>query len=139
MLNMKIDFPYQKEDSSVFEEVKRPRIKFRVFSETNQEWIIVDEALADTGADFCMLPRYMGEMLIKDITTGKYAEIKGVVPGAILVAYLHNLRIKLGDREINTPIAIADSDDTPCIFGRVKALDLFDANFSYGETTKLSW
>lgn len=29
------------------------------------------------------------------ITTGKYVEIKGVVPGARLIAYIHELRIKL--------------------------------------------
>jgi len=34
---------------------------------------------------------YIGETLIKDITTGKYAEIKGVVPGTIMVAYVYQI------------------------------------------------
>jgi hypothetical protein len=45
------------------------------------------------------------------ITTSKYVEIKGVVPGARLIAYIHELRIKLRD----------------------------DANFLNGEKIKLRW
>ena len=50
-----------------------------------------------------------------------------------------NLKIKLADREFATPIAIADSDDVPSIFGRVNGLDLFDANFLQGEKIELQW
>jgi len=53
------------------------------------------------------------------LTVGKYIEIAG--------------------RELNIYIAIADSDDVPSIFGRVKGLDLFDAKFIGGERINLSW
>lgn len=136
---MEIEFPYKEEESSVFESVKRPRVKFKIFSELAGDWVIVDEVLADTGADFCVLPRYIGETVVKDITTGKYVEIKGVVPGARLIAYIHDLKIEIAGRELNIYIAIADSDDVPSIFGRVKGLDLFDAKFIGGERINLSW
>jgi len=152
---MEIDFPYRNEESDVFGDVKRPRIKMKIFSNIMDDWIVLDEVLADTGADFCMVPRYIGEMLVEEITDGisdvsfgneeltnrrfaSYTEIKGVVPGAKLIAYVHDSKIKLADLEFKAPVAIADSDDTPIIFGRVKALDLFDANFMKGETTRLS-
>ena len=132
---MEVEFPY--EESNVFEGVKRPRIKLKVLSGLAGDWVIVDEVLVDTGADFCVLPRCIGETIVRDITTGRYVEIKGVVPGARLIAYIHQLKIKIADLELETYVAIADSDDVPSIFGRVKALDLFDANFLKGEKIKL--
>jgi len=71
--------------------------------------------------------------LVDDISGGKYIEIKGVVPGVRLIAYIHNLKIKVGEKETEAPVAIADSDDVPTIFGRVNGLDLFDARFQRGE------
>ena len=132
-----IEFPYRKEESNVFRTVKRPRIKIKILSEVTNDWEVIDEVLADTGADFCVLPRFIANMLAKDITQGKYVEIKGVVPGANLIAYLHNLKIKVGNREFLAPVALADSDDVPSIFGRAKALDLFTANFIKGKKLKM--
>jgi hypothetical protein len=132
-----IEFPYKKEKSDVFGIVKRPRIKIKVFSEVTNDWEVIDEVLADTGADFCVFPRFIGNLLVEDITKGKYIEIKGIVPGVKLIAYLHKLKIKVGEREFVAPVALADSDDVPCIFGRVYALDLFNASFVKGESVKL--
>lgn len=130
---MKVEFPYKEEKSEIFEIVKRPRIKLSIFSEVRNTWVVIDEVLADTGADFSVLPRYIGETLVKDITSGKYAEIKGVVPGVKLIVYIHELKIKINDIEFESPVAIADSDDVPAIFGRVKGLDLFKCIFNKGE------
>jgi hypothetical protein len=134
---MEKEFDYKQEESDVFGSIKRPRIEIQIFSKKKDRWIWVDEVLADTGADFCVLPRYLGNFFVEDITTGKYVEIKGVVPGTRLIAYIHNLKIQIADREFETYVAIADSDDVPSIFGRVKRLDEFDANFLKGEKVKL--
>ena len=136
---MEIEFPYVEEESGVLDSVKRPRIKMNALSELVSDWITIDEVLADTGADFCVLPRYIGETLVKDITTGKYAEIKGVVPGTILEAYVHQINVRIGNLEFVAPVAIADSNDVPSILGRVDALDRFDVNFLKGEKVKLRW
>lgn len=132
-----IEFPYREEESDVFEGVKRPRILLEIFSARKNRWITLDEVLADTGADFCVLPRFIGDLLVEDITKGRYIEIKGVVPGVRLIAYIHNLKIRINDKEFEAPVALADSDDVPMIFGRVKSLDLFDANFLKGEKLRL--
>ncbi|MDI6807019.1 MAG: hypothetical protein QMD14_04390 [Candidatus Aenigmarchaeota archaeon] len=134
---MDIEFPYHKEESNIFKEVKRPKIEIQIFSPKKNRWIWLDEVLADTGADFCVLPRFMGNILVEDISEGKYIEIKGVIPGVRLIAYLHILKVRIGEKEIVTPVALADSDDVPCIFGRVKALDLFDVSFVKGEKTRI--
>jgi hypothetical protein len=135
--SMEKEYDYKQEESDVFGSVKRPRIELQIFSTKKNRRIWVDEILADTGADFCMLPRYLGNFFVEDITSGKYVEIKGVVPGARLIAYIHNLKIKIADRELETHVAIADSDDA--LLGRAKGLDLFDANFLNGEKIKLRW
>jgi hypothetical protein len=44
----------------------------------------------------------------------------------------------ISGKEFTALIAIADSDDVPCILGRVNALDLFDANFVKGMKVKLT-
>ena len=52
------------------ETVKRPRIKRDALSELVSDWVTIDDVLVDTDADFCVLPKYIGETLVKDITTG---------------------------------------------------------------------
>ncbi len=74
-------------------------------------------------------------MLVKDITHGKYAEIKGVVPGVKLIVYIHKLKLKIDEVEFESSVAIADSDDVPMILGRVKGLDLFKCIFDTGKKT----
>ncbi len=136
---MEIEFPYKEEESRTFGVVKRPRMLIRIFSKTRNSWIPIKDVLVDTGADSTVLPRFIGELLVEDITSGKYSEIKGIVPGSVLVAYIHELRIKVGKKEFKAPVAIADSNDVPSIFGRINSLDLFDANFLKGEKVKLCW
>ena len=119
--------------------VKRPRMLLSVFSRMKDIWIPIKDVLVDSGADSTVVPRFIGELLVEDIRTGKYSEIKGVVPGSVLVAYIHELRIKIGEREFKAPIAVADSNDVPSLLGRIDALDQFDANFIKGEKVKLQW
>ena len=103
---MEIEFPYTEEESRTFGVVKRPRMLMKIFSRTRGIWVPIKETLVDTGADSTVLPRFIGELLVEDMTTGKYSEIKGVVPGSVLVAYIHELRIKVGDREFDAPVAL---------------------------------
>ena len=131
MPSMKIPFSQQK--SSIFGVISRPLVTMKIYSKTRNTWIPVYDTLADTGADITLLPRYLGEMIVDDITTGKYAEIKGVAPNAVLAGFIHNAKIEVFRREINTKIIIGDSDDVRPVLGRLNGLDLFDITFSKGE------
>lgn len=68
-------------------------------------------------------------------------EIKGETPEWIkkLIVYIHQLKFRLNGKEFELPVAISDSNDVPPIFGRVKGLDRFDANFLRGQKIKLAW
>jgi Retroviral aspartyl protease. len=134
-----VEFPYIEQESKIFGKILRPLISLEFFSNLRHDWIPVDEVLADTGADVTILPRFIGEILVDDITTGQYIEIKGVVPSSTLVAFIHQMKIRIGDKEFELPVAIADSNAVPSIFGRLHGLDRFDVSFSQGKNLKLLW
>ncbi len=125
--------------SLIFGRVKRPLISLEAYSITRKIWIPIYNVLVDTGADISILPQNIGELLVDDITVGKRIEIRGVVPYSFLICYLHTLTFKINTREFTLPVALADSDDVPCILGRIKGLDLFDARFINGTELALSW
>jgi hypothetical protein len=116
--------------SKILGRVKRPLVPIEIAR--GKEWIPVDEVLADTGADITLLPRFIGELVVDDITKGKYVEIKGVVPSAALIAFIHDLRLRVAGKVFKTKVGIADSNDIPPILGRFKSLDLFGIGFQKG-------
>ncbi len=122
-------FKYQEGKSSLFGFIKRPLVVIEVYSAKLQRWIVFRKVLADTGADICLLPRFMGNLLIDDVTIGDYKRIRGIVPNTFLNGFIHNLKIRLADKEFIAPVFIADSEDVTPIFGRVKALDQFKVCF----------
>lgn len=133
----KYTFKYKQKASGILGKINRPLIDIEAYSEVERDWIFIPEVLADTGADISILPRKIGEILIKDITSGKYLEIRGIAPSSYVVVFLHNLKIKIGNEKIYTRVAIADSDDVPPILGRVKGLDLFFTSFIKGRIISL--
>lgn len=130
-------FKYKKQESGLFGKILRPIIDLEAYSEVANDWLVLENLLADRGADISMLPKSIGEALVLDITEGKKVQIKGVVPAARVNVYIHTLRFKLNAKQFNLPVAIADSDHVPPIFGRVKGLDLFNAKFRKGKLLQI--
>ena len=98
-------------------------------------WVPPEDLLTDTGADISVLPRPLGELLVDDITTGRYSPLSGVNPAAVLPAFVHIVQVRLGDVEFEMPVAIADSSLVPPVLGRKNALDRFMVRFVVGEET----
>jgi hypothetical protein len=80
-------FEYTEKESEILGKVLRPLIEVEIKGET-LEWIKIENALADTGADISILPRDIGDLLIEDVTKGKPYEVKGIVPYAKLIVYI---------------------------------------------------
>lgn len=133
----KESFDYKECDSGIFGKVKRPLILIDVKS-SNGEWIHLRDVLVDTGADISILPRDVGELLVEDITKGKIIELRGIVPYAKLIVFIHDICFRLKDKEFFAPIAIAESNDVVPILGRTKGLDLFEVVFEKGRKTTFS-
>ena len=96
------------------------------------------DLLADTGADLSILPRAIGELLLGDIRRGQALTIRGIVPGALLKAYLHRLSCKFNGRPFRLLVAIAESEDVTAVLGRVGGLDRLIATFRKGREVHLS-
>ena len=133
----KKSFDYEECDSGIFKKVKRPLISLDVKS-YNGEWIHLRDVLADTGADISILPRDIGELLVGDITNGKTIELRGVVPYAKLIVFIHDICFRLNDKEFIAPTAISESNDVLPILGRTNGLDLFEVIFDKGQRTSFS-
>lgn len=128
---------YKKQESRLFGKVLRPLIELEAYSEVTNDWVVLENVLADTGADISMLPRIIGEALIGDIRQGKKAQVKGIVPRARMNVYIHTLKFRLNSKRFNLPVAITDSDEVPVVLGRVKGLDMFKASFKKGKVLQL--
>jgi predicted aspartyl protease len=131
-------FKCTEKESGIFGKVKRPLIQLEVKT-CMSEWLALREVLADTGADISIFPREIGEQIVENITNGKMIEIKGIVPFARVIAFIHTLTIKINGKEFTAPVAIAESNDVPPILGRVDGLNLFNSLFAKGEELKLQW
>jgi hypothetical protein len=132
-------FDYKEQESLIFGKILRPLIDIEIFSEIEKDWIKIKEVLADTGADISIIPRSTGELILHDITKGKIHEIKGIVPFARLIVYIHNLKFRINGKKFELPVAIADSSYVPPILGRVKGLDLFNVNFKKGRKVSIKY
>lgn len=126
-------FDYKEHESDLLGKVFRPLIDLEIYSTIEKDWIKVKNVLVDTGADISILPKNSGELILTDITKGKIYEVKGVVPYAKVVVYIHSIRFRIDMKEFELPVAIADSDDVLPILGRIKGLDLFDITFNKGK------
>lgn len=124
-------FQYIEKDSRAVGRILKPIIEIEIFSK-DELWYGMDEVLVDTGADITLIPKDVGEELVHNIESGEKASIKGVSPIELTV-YIHRLTIRVADREFETKVAIADSNEVPAVLGRFEALDLFNAEFVKGK------
>lgn len=124
-------FPYTQKESRIVGHILKPLIDIEIFSKDGL-WYGLDEVLVDTGADITLLPKNVGEVLVDDIKVGKKATIKGIAPFELIV-YIHSLKVRVANKEFQTKVAIADSDDVPAVLGRFEALDIFRAEFVRGK------
>lgn len=130
-------FDYKEQKSAIFGKIKRPLVTLELFSKVRNRWVKISNVLADTGADVSLLPRFQGEVLVKDITKGREVELRGIVPYARLTGFIHNLRLKINGIVFDAPVVIVDSDDTPPILGRSRGIDRFLAEFNKGKELKI--
>ncbi len=130
-----VTFRYQDETSNIFKRIKRPRLKLQIYSRVFREWIIIEDVLADTGADISILPKTLGAVLVGKIINKKRYKISGLVAHSYM--YLHNLRTKINGREIKAIFAVANTDDLPPTLGRKGALDKFEVTFEKGRLLKI--
>jgi len=132
-------FPYRIGHSDLLGRIRRPLLPVSVFSERFQEWIEIENLLADTGADLTLLPSHLGELLVRDIRDAERGDVRGIVPGRGLRIYRHLLSLRIGTRAFRGTVGIAESTAVPALVGRYQALDHFTAVYRRGKALVLEW
>lgn len=130
-------FKYQARPSALFGTVRRPFLALDCFSVIERRWVTITNLLADTGADISVFPQHLGTYLVGNLHRGTSHPIKGVVPGAEATVYVHHVLCRLNGHQFRMPVAIAETNDVPLIFGRVQGLDRFLATFANGRSLQL--
>jgi len=102
-------------------------------------WVSVEEVLADTGADISVIPKSLGVLLVGDIRKGRKFRITGLVAGATKYIYLHNLKVRIGNRKFRAAFAVAATDDVPPTLGRIDVLDKMTVEYKKGRQLVISW
>ncbi len=124
-------FKYKAKESRIVGRILKPIIDIEILSDGGF-WYGIDEILVDTGADITLIPRYVGEEIVNEIKSGEKATIKGITPFELDV-YIHKLKLRVADKEFETKVAIAESNEVPVVLGRFESLDLFKAEFINGK------
>lgn len=121
---LSIEFPYEKK-LSFFGEVADPKIPVKVHTKEGYREF---RFLVDTGADVTLLPRYAAEYIGVDLEESERMSVKGI-EGIGLDAYAAQIKVRIGDRELEIRCLFAASDRVPFILGRTDIFDHFNLIF----------
>jgi len=107
--------------------INRPKITIFLCS-TQNEWRGFN-VYVDSGADLSLFTRNDAEFLGLSLTQGEYHPIAGV--GRVLVpAFVHAVKMKIGDTVLEVKAAFADSDEVPRLLGRADVFSHFKITFA---------
>ena len=82
----------------------------------------------DSGADLSLFRRNDAELLGLSLFQGEYRPIIGV--GRTLIpAFMHIVKLKIGDTSLDAKVAFADSDEVPRLLGRTDVFKQFKITF----------
>ena len=83
----------------------------------------------DSGADISLFTKGDSNILELNLYEGEYRPIIGI--GKILIpAYIHKVKMKIGDTVLNVDVSFADSDEVPRLLGRINIFKYFKITFN---------
>lgn len=135
---MVIKFPFEKAHSKIFGELWRPmaRVTFTSPKDTSikQElWLLVD-----SGADYTLLPRYLGRDLRVRFETDCKPFYTSGIGGTEKVFLLPRIKVQIGRFQRTIPIGFLDRNEMPPLMGRHLFIDTFETYFSSKHITYFS-
>jgi len=82
----------------------------------------------DSGADTSLFTKGDASLLKLNLYKGEYSPILGI--GKVMMpAYIHNVKMKIGETILNANIAFADSNEVPRLLGRTDIFKHFRITF----------
>ncbi len=123
-------FPYKKELSKTFGVVYRPVVD--VYLKTKRgDWFQVSP-YADSGSDITLFPGSVCEILDLNLDEGKESTVTGI-SGEEIKIFIHTIKIKIGEEEIDIRAGFCVREDIPYLLGRADVLSHFDICFESGK------
>lgn len=130
-------FAFTRGRSEIYGIVYRPSAK--VYLRSSRGTWLPHYMLVDTGADFSLLPKLIGEVLGLTKSATDRPHRAGAVGGWIWVI-MRRLRMRLGDREFEADVGWAQTNGAPLLLGRADVFDHFRICFDQREhATEFDW
>ncbi|MBU2579006.1 retroviral-like aspartic protease family protein [Patescibacteria group bacterium] len=113
--------------------IKRPFVNVSLLHKERKEWWPV-EMLADSGADYTMLPKRYADNLGIDLNIGCSSITTSGIGGAKTVYIYKGLEIKIGNWRKKIPVGFLERDDVPPLLGRLQCLEVLEIIFKKHQT-----
>lgn len=112
--------------------ILKPIIPIRIFYKDN---FAQYDALIDSGADFCIFHKGLGEAIGIDVESGLKVNFGGVQKADAATAYLHEIDLSVGGLKFKTTVAFSDdiSEKSYGILGQKGFFELFSVKFEYSK------
>ena len=131
---MKIVFPYEEKSSPIFNKIKRPTVEVYFWSKLIQDWLRY-KMIADTGADYTVLPRYYSVDLGFDLEKDCLKKQTIGVGGHETIYFLkEKIKMRISNLEKQIPLGFLNSDNIPPLLGREECLNTFRILFANFKT-----
>lgn len=130
---MKLVFPFQYITSNRFGKVYRPYAKIHVFKKDLR--VYIERVLVvDSGADFTIFPRKDAFLFGIDLERETSWEETFGIGGKEKFFLYKNLKVKLGEKELQIPVGFLNRNDVPALLGRQHFLELLKVCFEKHKT-----
>ena len=117
-------FPFSFRGIGYLGKIYRPYLQVLITSEKINEWIPV-EAIVDTGADYCLLPKKFAGILGINMEKECYVEDTAGVGGKKSVyLYKKGICIKINKWKRTVPVGFLEDDNVPILLGRLGCLEI---------------
>jgi len=101
----------------------------RVYLQSKKSKWFAFRVYIDSGADISLFTKGDSKILELNLYEGEYRPIIGI--GKILIpAYIHKVKMKIGDTVLNVSVSFADSDEVPRLLGRTNIFKHFKITFN---------
>lgn len=135
---MVVKFAFERANSKIFGDVWRPMAQ-AIFTSPHDEalrqetWLLID-----SGADYTLLPRYLGYDLGVNFEMDCKVFYTTGIGGAEKVYLLPRMKVQLGPFERMIPVGFLDRNEVPPLLGRQLFMETLETYFSSDHITHFS-
>lgn len=135
---MVVKFAFERARSNIFGDIWRP-VAQAIFTSPHDDHLQQETwLLVDSGADYTLLPRYLGYDLGVNFETDCQVFHTTGIGGAEKVYLLPRMKVQLGQFERIIPVGFLDRNEVPPLLGRQLFMETLETYFSSDHITHFS-